>query len=360
MLRDGTLLGAFCIRRSVVQPFTDRQIQLLETFVDQAVIAIENARLFEEREQRNTELQDSNRQVTEALEQQTATASILRVIASSPTDIQTVLDTITESATRLCDGGIANIHRIDDQNNLYLAAVYASDPSAAARPWSTNDRRPISETTVTGCAVFRRQTLHVEDLASAIETDYPDSRRFQHAVGHRTILSTPLLREGEAIGAITIGRRQVRPFSAREIDLVETFADQAVIAIENARLFQELEQRNAQLNEALEQQTVTADVLRVIASSPTNLNAVLSTLSESAARLCGASGALLWRVQGEVGIPVAAFGELSQRIMDARGAVPLVRESLVGRVVIDRRTIHISNLAPLLETEFPACAFRTN
>ena len=146
LIREGTPIGVLVVQRQQQRAFTEREIALLEAFADQAVIAIENARLFQELEQRNAELRESNRQVGEALKQQTATADVLRVIASSPTNLQTILDTIAESVTLLCDGGITNMHRIDDQAHLYLAAVFASDSALAARPWSTNDRRPITET----------------------------------------------------------------------------------------------------------------------------------------------------------------------------------------------------------------------
>ena len=186
----------------------------------------------------DADLQASSRQVAEALEQQTATSEVLGLIAGSRGNVGPILDAVAEHSARLCDGGIVNIHRIQD-GLLHLAAIFSVDPDARTT-WEAGDVRPISRTTVTGRAVMDRRSIHVHDLAAAVEADYRDSRRFQQIVDHRTILATPLLREGEPVGAITIGRWQVRPFTEAEIGLLETFADQAVIAIENARLFEEL------------------------------------------------------------------------------------------------------------------------
>ena len=289
LLREGRTIGVIAVYRDEVRPFSASQIELLEAFADQAVIAIENARLFAELGQRNREL-------TETLEQQTVTAEVLRVIASSPTDLQRVLDTVAESATRLCGAGVVNIHRVQD-GMLHLATIYSVNPDTPST-WGVWDARPITRTSVTGRAIVTRETVHVNDVVTMFETEFPDSRQFQQIVGFRTILATPLLREGEPIGAITVGRFEVRPYSEREVALIETFADQAVIAIENARLFEALGQRNRELSEALEQQTVTAEVLRVIASSPTDLQRVLDTICESAARLSDADNAGIHRLEG--------------------------------------------------------------
>ena len=194
------------------------------------------------------ELQDRNRQLTEALEQQTATSEILRVIASSPTDLQPVLNVVAESAARLCEADDASIFRIDG-NVFQRWARYGSIPIQVAVP-------AVSRDTVIGRAVVDRQTLHVHDLAAELETEFPGTKTRQQISGSRTVLATPLLREGVPIGVIFIRRTEVRPFSDKQIALLKTFADQAVIAIENVRLFQEL-------TEALEQQTATSEILGV-------------------------------------------------------------------------------------------------
>ena len=274
MVRGDLGIGVIFLRRLEVVPFTDQQITLLETFAAQAVIAIENARLF-------SDLRESNRQVTEALEQQTATAEVLRVIASSPTDLSMVLGTIAAAAPRLCEtiGCFGMPGRVTaTSTGSSLRPVIASVTSLGSRRlWSRERRQP---------AILESRAIHVADLAASLD-EFPETRPFQERYGHRTVLVTPLMRRGEAIGAISLPRTDVRPFTTARSTCSETFADQAVIAIENARLFEELEQRNAELTEALEQQTATAEVLRVIASSPTDLEHGPSTpSSSSAARLC--------------------------------------------------------------------------
>jgi GAF domain-containing protein len=283
LMREGIPVGTIHIRRIEVLPFTEKQIKLLETFADQAVIAIENVRLF-------NELQSRNRDLTEALEQQTATSEILRVIASSPTDIQPVLDVVAENAARLCDAKDAVISRINGEV-LERVAIYGTIP--VPEPNRIDRASPL------GRAVVDRQTIHVPDLAAEIETEFPESKRRQQISGARSVLAAPLLREGVPIGAIFIRRTEVRPFSQKQIALLKTFADQAVIAIENVRLFQELQARNRDLSEALEQQTATSEILRVIASSPTDVQPVLDVVAENAARLCDASNALIYSVVGD-------------------------------------------------------------
>src|SRR5262249_18734568 len=240
--QQGDLVGSLSARRMEVRPFTPVQIKLLETFADQAVIAIENVRLFQE--------------LKESLEHQTATSEILGVIASSPTDVQPVLDTVAENAARLCDATDAVIYRAD--NDVFRpAASYGTVPVP-----EPNQPRPIERGRIPGRTMIDRRTIHIHDLAAESEDDLPAP--FARSLGLRTVLDTPWLREGTAIGTIMIRRMEVRPFSEKQIKLLETFADQAVIAIENVRLFKELQERNAELREALEHQTATAEVLGII------------------------------------------------------------------------------------------------
>jgi len=333
LLREGTAIGAILIRRMEVRPFTEKQIKLLETFADQAVIAIENVRLFQE-------LQTRNREVTEALEQQTATSEILRVISSSPTDIQPVLDAVGENAARLCDANNAVIFRLEG-DLLRQVASYGQIPTTS----HPRDGLRVNRGTVTGRAVSERQTIHVHDLA-AEDSEFPEGSAHARLDGHRTTLATPLLREGVAIGAILIRRMEVRPFSEKQIQLLKTFADQAVIAIENVRLFQELQTRNREVTEALERQTTTSEILRVISQSPTDVQPVFNTIAQSAARLCDAQFCAVFRFDGEL-IHFAAHHGLTPEGIDAyRRAYPMTpgRGSAAARSILNGTVEHIADV----------------
>src|SRR5690348_15606567 len=226
LLREEIPIGAIAIRRMEVRPFTDKQIKLLETFADQAVIAIENVRLFNE--------------LKESLEQQTATSEILGVIASSPTDIQPVLDVVAQNAARLCDAHDAIIHRLSG-DLLQDAAHYG--PIVRSK----DTRTPLNRDSVAGRAVVDRQVVHVHDMQAELEAEFPLAKSRALHDGTRSVVGAPLLREGTVVGAILIRRTEVRPFTEKQIALLKTFADQAVIAIENVRLFQELEARTREL-----------------------------------------------------------------------------------------------------------------
>ncbi len=335
LLKEDTLVGAIAIHRREVRPFTEKQIQLVMTFANQAVIAIENVRLFQE-------LQDRNRDLTEALEQQTATSEILGVIASSPTNIQPVLDTIAQNAVRVCAAVDAQI-RLVEGNTLRWVAHYGPMPHLA------QDRLLIDRRSPPGRAVFDRQIIHIEDMLSQGETEFPEFYARVKRVGVRTILSMPLMREGVPIGTINIRRMEVRRFSEKQIALLKTFADQAVIAIENVRLFKELEDRNRQLTEALEQQTATGEILQVIASSPTDLQPVLDVVAQNAARLCDAKDAVIFRINGDVFQRLATYGSIPV----PAALPPITRGSPVGRAVVDRQMVHVHDLAAEVDIEFP-------
>ena len=203
-------------------------------------------------------------ELAEARSRENATSELLQLIADSPTDLRAVLDTIAERAARLCDATDAQIIRIEGNGIIPVATYGALSP--------TGGIIPLTRGSPAGRAIVDRQTLHIRDLAAEVETEFPEVAMFQKRLGHRTMLATPMLRKGSSIGAILIRRLEVRPFTASQIKLLETFASQAVIAIENVRLFQELK-------ESLEQQTATSEILGVIASSPTDIQPVLNAVA---------------------------------------------------------------------------------
>jgi GAF domain-containing protein len=323
---QGEFIGLLTARRAEVRPFTPPQIKLLETFADQAVIAIENVRLFKE--------------LTESLERQTATSEILGVIASSPTDIQPVLDVVARNAARLCDSDDAQINLVEGDLVRKVASY-----GLIGKPTEVGEARPLRRGSGSGRVILDRQVLHIHDMMAEREEDYRDVWRADQEVGIRSVLVVPLLREGVAIGAITIRRTVVRPFTENQITLLKTFADQAVIAIENVRLFKELEARNRDLTEALEQQTATSEILRVIASSPTNIQPVLDVVAENAARLCDAKDAVIRRIDGDTVRIVATYGPMPT----AAEVTPITGRVPVGRAIIDRQTVHVHDVAAEFE-----------
>jgi signal transduction histidine kinase len=318
--QKGDLIGVINARRAEVRPFTPAQIKLLETFADQAVIAIENVRLFQE--------------LRKALEQQTATSEILGVIASSPTEIQPVMDTIAENAAKICGANDAVI-RLVKGNVLRTAAHYGSVPNVA-------EERPLDRQSPGGRAVLDRAIIHIPDMGAVVQTEFPVVYDTYLRTGRGTNLDVPLIREGVAIGVIHIRRVEVCPFTDKEIALLKTFADQAVIAIENVRLFKELQARNRDLTEALEQQTATGEVLRVIASSPTELQPVLDTLIANAVKLAGATKGHVRQVDGEFLRVVAHCGESAEQIARYHSMpVPAVAGRTGGRAMMEKRPVHV-------------------
>src|SRR5690242_19829595 len=279
-------------------------------------------------------------QLRECAEQQTATGEVLRVISSSPTDLQPVFQAILANTIRLCEANIAALFLYDGE---FLTTVAHYGTTREFAEFLKGTRRPGRET-ATRLAALERRTVHVLDLMADPEFS-PPSRDLYQKENTRTVLSVPLLRENSLVGVITTWRREIRAFSDKQISLLKTFADQAVIAIENVRLFKELQARNRELTEALEQQTATGEVLRVIASSPTELQPVLDTLIANAVKLSGATKGHIRQVDGEFYPVVAHYGEPPDRISFLRdNPLPATTDSPTSRAFVARKPIHITDV----------------
>ena len=327
MLKDGKVVGAIVIYRRKVQPFTEKQVALVESFAAQAVIAIENTRLLNELRQRTADL-------TESLEQQTATAEVLGVISRSKFELQPILQSVVDTAMRLCRADQAVIYR--PQSGTYR---FAAGHSTVPEYLEIEKQTTIvpGHGTVVGRAALTRQVARVDDSLTDPLYEHKDDARVG---GVRSMIGVPLMREGEPIGVIALARNRVEPFTDREIELVTTFADQAVIAIENVRLFEAEQQRTRELTESLQQQSATADVLKVISRSAFDLQTVLDTLVESAARLCDADSAAIHRPDGNSYPYVASYGYSREyhEYMRERPIIP-GRGTVVGRAVTECKPI---------------------
>jgi class 3 adenylate cyclase/putative methionine-R-sulfoxide reductase with GAF domain len=330
MLKENELIGWFTIYRQEVRPFTDKQIALVTNFAAQAVIAIENARLLNE--------------LRQSLQQQTATSEVLQVISSSPGELEPVFTTMLEKAVRICDAGFGNIYRWDG-TDLHLVAAHDTPPAFTEVP----ARLPNPAEGPIGRMVATKSVVHVPDLKAEriyLEQRVPAAVDAVELGGVRTFLSVPMLKDGELIGAILLNRPEVRPFSNEQIALVKNFAAQAVIAIENARLLNELRQRTTDLTESLEQQTATSEVLRVISSTPGDLQPVFDALLANSTQLCEASYGAMWLRDGDRLRIVALHGALPQAYLEKTraGTVSMDSNIAVARAIRSQLPVQVDDL----------------
>jgi two-component system NtrC family sensor kinase len=345
LMNQGTFIGFIVCTRRERGMLADHHVQLLRTFADQAVIAIENVRLF-------NEVQTRTHDLTESLEQQTATADVLKVISSSAFDLQKVLDTLTDSAARLCEADIVIIHRSFGDNFQRVASFGL--PEEERRTVLEIDHKP-GRGSLGARVLLEKAPVLIDDAESDPEYTF---HSFQRRAGIRSMLGVPLMRENVAIGLLLVSRKKVRPFTRRHAELATTFADQAVIAIENVRLFDEVQAKTRDLSEALKYQTGSSNILGVIASSPTDVEPVLRAIVESACELCEAYDAVVLLKVGD-----------NLRISAHHGSIPIPiglqnwpinRNWVTGRAVVDKAPMHVHICSPLKAINSRKHARRSN
>jgi GAF domain-containing protein len=342
LLRDGAAIGALQLHRAGAR-FGPEFVSLVNAFASQAVIAIENARLF-------NELQASNREVSEALEQQTAMGEVLNIIASSATDAQPVLQAVVVRALRLCGAHEATLQLIDGEELVVMALMIAE---GGGTNHEVGGRRLIEPGRFSTEAVLRKTLIRFEGTMGEFVERFPLSTGSLDNLSRLSCLLVPLLRHGNVIGALGLTRTNGAPFSEPEAGLLQTFADQAVIAIENARVFNELEERNREVTEALDQQTAMAEVLSIIASSATDAMPVLEAVTQRAVELCEGDEGSLVLIDGDDLVTMAVFGEQSTHAVGERRPLAATAGRLSGTAIRERRIIEFHGPVPEFVARFP-------
>ena len=326
MLKEDDLIGAILIYRQEVRPFTNKQIDLVKNFAAQAVIAIENTRLLNE--------------LRESLQQQTATADVLKVISTSPGELEPVFQAMLANAVRICEAKFGTLYL--REGDAFRAAALHNAPPAFVEFWQRGPHRP-GPSTVLSRVLRTKEVVHISDITADqayIERD-PLFIAAAELGGFRTVLAVPMLKEADVLGAIYIYRQEVWPFSDKQIALLENFAAQAVIAIENARLLNELRQRTDDLTESLEQQTATSEVLKVISSSPGELEPVFNAMLENATRLCAAKFGTLYLREGDA-FRAIAMHNVPPALAEVRRRDPLAAPGgTLSRLVNTKKIVHV-------------------